>query len=165
MADQVLIFVGSANVWGTIRNPFPVTLRIRIVEESVREAGLTNVMVVALDDYSDETDICFEWGKFVFKAVEDHMGFLPDLIIHGDDGRENDPVLWFDDQTRANVHFLMVPRDNTSPSGTRSREMVLENNRSEWETVVPKAVYPYFVTMQGILKSVHDKVGSNEEFN
>lgn len=153
MAEKVLVLVGSAQVEGTVRNPFPVDLRMKIVEACLQDAGLTNVTVAPLKDLSSENDISPEWGKFLIAEALSHGLGMPDVIVHGDDGRKNDPVLWFDEKDRMNFHFMMAPRNSDSVSGTKLRELMAKDVKEEWEQNVPFAEIQYYDDMRQILLS------------
>lgn len=154
MAEEVLVFVGSAQLSGTKRNPFDIEFRIQALTDAINELGLDNVKIIGLKDLTHETDICFEWGKWVLDHVFMYKGRKPDLIIHGDDGRPNDPVLWFNEEDKVGIHFLMVPRNEESVSGTRQRELLLLNNYNAWANDTPLVLHRHFTYMRGALLDI-----------
>jgi bifunctional NMN adenylyltransferase/nudix hydrolase len=115
---------------------------------------LANVAVVGLSDLTNENDICTEWGDYVLKHAIEFTGQKPDLIIHGDDGRASDPIHWFNDKAKVGIHFLMVPRNFNSISGTRQRELIMFNAYIEWCKESPDSLHPHFDYMREHLLAI-----------
>lgn len=152
LAQNTLIFVGSAQESGTERNPFPIEFRIEAVEEACR--GFDSHEVAALPDMTNENDICTEWGDYVLKNAFMLTGSKPDLIIHGDDGRASDPIHWFSDEAKTGIHFLMVPRNLDSISGTRQRELLMLNAYAAWAEESPSSLHRHFHYMRSHLMTI-----------
>jgi len=62
MCDRLLILVGSAQESGTLRNPFSVETRIKMIKEIYPD---DNVIVRGLPDLTNENDISAEWGRYL----------------------------------------------------------------------------------------------------
>lgn len=146
MAETVVVVIGSAQESGTERNPLPIALRRQIIEAFLSSSVVAacNFVVIELADLSNETDIRPEWGTYLFDAVRKETGRKPDLIIHGDDGRANDPILWFSEEEKVGVHFMMIPRNNDSLSGTKSRRLIVEERVEEWQESVPECTWSFY---------------------
>ena len=82
MCDRLLILVGSAQESGTLRNPFSVETRIKMIKEIYPN---DNVIVCGLPDLTNENDITPEWGKYLLSSVHAIIGKNPDVMIYGND--------------------------------------------------------------------------------
>ncbi len=146
LAEKVVIVIGSAQLSGTERNPFHVDLRRQVIEGFVGSLkGLTaEIVVMELADLSTEDDISPDWGAYLLQAVIGVTNQKPDLVIHGDDGRPNDPVNWFSETDKTGLHFLMIPRNAESLSGTKSRRLIVEGKLKEWQDSVPASTHQFY---------------------
>jgi cytidyltransferase-like protein len=153
LAEQVIVVIGSAQEQGTERNPFSAAFRANAVRDAIADEKLDNVFVMTLEDYTNENDICFEWGNYLIGSVALFYD-KPDLIIHGDDGRDSDPIHWFDEQAKVGIHFLMVPRSPEDVSGTQSRKLMINNDYNTWAGQVPVTLHRHYHYMRGHLLTI-----------
>lgn len=152
LAESVTVMVGSAQAEGTERNPFHINTRLKAI--NLCTSNLDNVKVFPMVDMTDETDICFEWGDFLLNQVMINTQSKPDLIIYGDDGRENDPILWFRPEVKSGIHFLMIPRNEFAISGTKMRKYMAENNVEEWKKEAPIQTWDLYSDMRKSLMEI-----------
>lgn len=126
MCDKLLILVGSAQESGTLRNPFSVETRIKIIKEIYPQ---DNVIVRGLPDLSNENDITIAWGRYLLDNVNQIIGKNPDLMIYGnDESREG----WFDPDDIKDISIVKVAR-TTGRSATKFRKYMIEDNCILWE--------------------------------
>ncbi len=61
LCDRVAILIGSAQESGTERNPFNIATRINMLE-TIYGKNNPRVIIKALPDLSNHSDISFDWG-------------------------------------------------------------------------------------------------------
>lgn len=67
---RTFIIVGSAQERGTLRNPFPVETRIKLIREAYPEESESSLLIGGLNDMTNELDINVDWGKYLKENVE-----------------------------------------------------------------------------------------------
>ncbi len=144
IATDVTVIIGSAQESGTERNPFSAELRKLVIEDAINQNIYTNVSVHTIPDFTNERDICHEWGDFLMDHIHAIMPTKPDLIVHGDDGRDNDPIHWFRESHLDKMSFLMVSRSAIAISATKMREYLIFNKIDEWKQYAAAGTERYF---------------------
>lgn len=134
VCKKVLIFVGSAQEHGTLKNPLKVETRIKIIKTIYKDNP--NVIVVPLNDLTKERKDAnnTKWGDYLLENARNILGENPDCMILG---LASDEVVringWFDIDSIENINFLLVPRSSTSISGTEVRNFMINENINEWK--------------------------------
>jgi len=153
--DEVYIFIGSADKFNK-RNPLPISLRLQLVEESLKEkydeCDLKNVHVVPLDDLTDESDNSHEWGFYLYSKIVSTCK-NPYFTIYYSDGFEI-ITTWFPSFIlRNNVNLCLLAR-NATESGISATEVrqLIEEDDSNLESVVPNCVYENRETIKNHIK-------------
>jgi len=125
----MLILVGSSQEKGSIRNPFDISTRIKMIEAIYPDRS--QVIVHALPDYSNANDICTEWGRHVIDNIKQHLRVMPDVFIYGDDQRRSE---WFLSQQNelVNTAEFIIPRARTNISATQMREWLFLDEFNKW---------------------------------
>jgi nicotinamide-nucleotide adenylyltransferase len=154
LAKRVIIVIGSAQEHGTERNPFTVDFRYQALQDIIIAEKLNNVEIMVLTDMTNENDICVEWGEYLLDRVFNFLTQEPDLIIHGDDGRDHDPIHWFSEEDKKGIHFLMVPRSPEDVSGTQTRKLAIINDYHAWSEQVPVTLHKHYHYMRGHLLTI-----------
>ena len=138
----VYILVGSADKVGTKRNPIPIDLRIKMIDESLKEtlteAEYNCVFIYPLADLDDEANNTHSWGSYLYKAMCE-VSADEDFIIYYSD---NPSIMlsWFNDGIREHIAFKFLPRyDNIS--ATYVRECIEKDLQATLATIVPDPVY------------------------
>ena len=70
--DNVVIMLGSENKRDMLRNPFDISLRIHLLEESLQnKKDMERIQVYTLPDWSTEDDYenNWEWGRFLYYNI------------------------------------------------------------------------------------------------
>lgn len=122
IAENVHIFVGSAQEQGTLRNPLPAVLRRFLINEIYKEQK--NIKIYELNDLTNENDITPEWGKYLIKTVTKKIGKKPDLMIFGNDESRNN---WFAEED--NLPSVVLSREEIPISATQIREAIKIGNK------------------------------------
>lgn len=147
LCKKTLILIGSAQESGTSRNPFKLEIRKEMISQIYAQ---NDVSICALDDMTNEDDICFEWGSYILENVEKMIGRLPDLMVYGkDESRKG----WFSDEDSKKFSELMIARDKINISATKLREFLVQDKKQEWQKYVPEEIWDkYEVLREELLK-------------
>ena len=143
--ERTLVLVGSAQESGTLRNPLPLNMRIKLIQQSYPGIPEQTLLIRGINDLKNELNNNFSWGDFVKSEVIHHLGVFTDLIIYG-----NDPIkrTWFNPDEIPETYELFIPRDKTS--GTYVRGLIVINNETEWR----KVSAPYIHSMYGEIREM-----------
>ena len=138
LCKKTLILIGSSQESGTLRNPFGLKIRKKMLEKVYQE---DDVIIGALADLTNEHDICFEWGRYILENVEEMYGRKPDLMVYGkDEARKG----WFSKEDSKIFSEMIVARDKIKISATELRKLLIQNRKREWERLVPKEIWDMY---------------------
>lgn len=127
LSDRLIILVGSSQESGTLRNPYGIATRIEMLREIYPDKE--RVQIYALADLTHEDDITTDWGKYVLENVHRYLYKAPDLMIYGNDEARSK---WFDPEDIKDTSEFIVPRSRIPISATMLREMMVNDQRTEW---------------------------------
>ena len=109
---ELYIFVGSADKFGSKRNPLPINFRLELIEESLKEnftsKELERIFVIPLSDLTDESDNSYEWGDYLYKEIV-KITKDPEIAIYYSD-RPDIMLSWFNTSKRWNIYFKFLER-------------------------------------------------------
>ena len=142
MCDRLLILVGSAQESGTLRNPFSVETRIKMIKEIYPD---NNVIVRGLPDLTNENDISAEWGKYLLDKVHDIIGKNPDIMIYGNDESRSG---WFAPEDIKDIMEIVVPRSGIPISATELRQLMVDNNWLKWYEYHSPELYEHYYDLR-----------------
>ena len=131
--QELLVGVGSANVSHTAHNPFTGGERVEMVHDSLREAGVTNALVLPLPDIGRNTI----WVSHVTSLVP-RFGVL----------YSNNPLAkrLFEEAGHQVAPAPYHERDRFV--GTQIRERMLASK--EWQSLVPPAAARVIASCRGV---------------
>ena len=148
LCDRLLVLVGSAQECGTERNPLNVETRISMI----KAVFLTDrVMIYALSDLTDETDIRPEWGRYVLDSADRYIYKAPELMIYGNDESRS---RWFDTEDIINTSEFIVNRGAIPISATMLRKMMVKDERREWMQWVDPKLHKLYDVLRNELMTV-----------
>jgi bifunctional NMN adenylyltransferase/nudix hydrolase len=148
--EKFLVFVGSAqiardenNLDGiSLRNPFPVGMRIRLLEEIFSQEIKEGRLIVApLDDLTTEDDISYEWGRYLLDNAEKVLGQKLDYMVYGNDESR---AGWFSPEDIENIYMECIDRVEGTISATQLRKYLLEGDKENWMEYTNPAIHSYF---------------------
>ena len=142
--SDLYIFVGSADKYGTERNPLPIDFRLMLINGSLHDSfsleELKHIHVVPLEDLTDETDNSHNWGRYLFmkmlKVTKD-----PDMTIYYS-GKPEIMLNWFDADDRWCLRFKFLDR-YIGLSATHVRKLIEDEQDLLASFVLPKFVMMY----------------------
>ena len=146
--DRVLILVGSAQEYGTKKNPFNIATRLKMLNMVYGDND--RVMIYALPDLTKErTDNNVLWGEYVLKNAKRYLFKEPDCMIYGlSKDEEGRATGWFDTDKLENMNFLLVPRHTIKISATEVRDLMLNDNREEWQKWVNPKIHKMYDSLR-----------------
>ena len=150
LCDKVLILVGSAQERNTLRNPFSVEYRIKLIKKVYNN---DNLIIEQLDDMTNEYNISYAWGEYVINHTKKYAGRFADLILTGDDDLRKG---WFSKKQLKNTEELIIDRKLLNISATELRGYIAINDKEEWKKYVPKEIYNDFDEIRKRLLEVDD---------
>ncbi len=142
--DKVYVFIGSADKFNQ-RNPLPISLRIQLTNEAIRETfeeEVSKIKVLPLDDLTDESDNSHDLGFYLYSKIVTECK-NPCFTIYYSDGFEI-ITTWFPSfLLRNNVSLALLARNATVEgiSATKIREYIMEENDEELKKYVPNCVF------------------------
>lgn len=153
VCDRVIILIGSSNEMGTERNPYNVITREKMLRAIYDDDN--RVMIHCIPDLTNENDNCYEWGEYLLKNVDRYIFKEPDCMIYGlskeEGGRATD---WFDDEKLEDMNFLLVPRGAVPISATMVRDMMVRDDRREWQKWVNPRLHKMYDELRSELMTV-----------
>lgn len=152
LCDRLLIFVGSAQEYGTERNPLNVNTRIKMLREVYDDDK--RVIIQPLVDLTNENDISEDWGKYVLENCRRYIYKNPEIFVFGND--TNKGSSWFSNEDLENTSQLIVNRNKIPISGTKLRELMVYGDikRSEWMSWVNPKLHKFYEEIRSELMSV-----------
>lgn len=151
MCRRVYIIVGSAQERGTLRNPFSVETRIKVIKETYPGIQESRLVVAGLNDMTNELDVNEEWGKYLKKHIESKMHKFANLMIYGNDEFRS---RWFASEDLVNTAELVVPRSTIPVSGTQVRGLLTIDAEREWQKCTPELVHYMYPQLRAELMEV-----------
>ncbi len=123
--DKLIIGIGSSNKSGTENNPFDANLRIEMLRESLRGAGVDTLRIgfLKIPDFDDDD----EWLKF----ITDRMTGLS--VVFSD----NPWVTGIFGKAGITTDAVALDRENLS--ATHMRQLIREGK--EWRHMVPEEAH------------------------
>lgn len=156
LSKKTLILIGSSNISGTIRNPYKVELRKKIISELYGKCD--DVIISELEDLTNENDISFEWGDYLLENSTKIAGQKPDLMIYGkDESRKG----WFRSDAVKDVTELVVSRNKIEVSATYLRSLLAQDNFEIWSKYVPNEVHKFYKELREELSKIDENTPHN----
>ena len=139
LCEKTLILIGSAQEYGTVRNPFKLETRKKAIQKIYNNNS--EVIIGELKDYTNENDISPKWGKYILDNVEKEYGIQPDLMVYGKDQSRKG---WFSEEDSQNFSELLIARNKNKISATELRKYMAKNNKKQWEKYVPEEIWDMY---------------------
>lgn len=154
VCDKLLVFVGSADKFGTEKDPFKIETRLKILNKIYE--GNDRVIFVPLNDLTKERkDINPNWGDYLLENAKKVLAEEPECMIYGLSKDEECRITgWFDDDTLCSLNFLLIPRGKIPISGTKVREYLIENKKEEWMKWVNPKIYDMYDELRNELLNI-----------
>lgn len=140
------IFVGSADKFGTKRNPIPIDFRLMLIEGSLHEAfsleQLKHIHVYPLADLSDESNNGHDWGRYLYMKMLSKTHDTDMTIYYSDDPRIM--LGWFAQDERWCLRFKFLDRfEGITATKVRFAASHLDDMDIAFKSLVPPFVFNY----------------------
>lgn len=149
LCDRVLVLIGSAQEYGTERNPLSITTRTEVLRAIYGDAE--NIMIYGINDLTNENDIRPEWGRYLLDNVDRYIFKAPDLMIYGNDEARS---RWFDPNDIRDTSELIVNRGRIPISATMVREAMAKDDRKKWMSMVNPKLHKMYDRLRRELMTV-----------
>mgnify|MGYP001031319947 CR=1 FL=1 len=149
LCDRMLILVGSSQECGTKRNPLNIATRIKMLREIYGDSP--NIMIKGIADLSTEDDISPEWGRYFLDNVDRYIYKKPELMIYGNDESRSK---WFNSEDIKEITEVIVNRGKIPISATEVRELMVRDDRREWQKWVNPKLHKMYDEIRTELMSV-----------
>ena len=150
LCKRIIIFVGSSQESGTLRNPFNVSTRIAIIKEIYGDS----VEVYGLSDMTTEDDVCYEWGDYLFNHFYQIYSKYPDVMCYGNDEARSH---WCRPEMIKKTLEIIVPRGIvTDISATKLRRFIVDDDRVQWMANTNPLLHSRYPDIRSELMSVPD---------
>lgn len=150
LCKKTLILVSSAQESGTLRNPFKIETRKKVIQKIYQD---DDVIIGELDDLTNENDISFEWGRYILDNVEKMYGVVPDLMVYGkDESRKG----WFSEEDSKKFSEVIVARNKIEISATTLREYLVQDKKEMWQKYVPEQIWDMYEELREELSHIED---------
>lgn len=151
---DLYIFIGSADKYGTKRNPLPIELRRNLVINSLNgyfsEEELNHIYVFTLDDLSDEANNTYAWGNYLYTKMCSKADDTEFIFYYSD--KPSIVLSWFSPELYKNIMYKFLPRYHAI-NATAIREAIINNEFCpNWlEYDIPKTVIAEYNTIREYL--------------
>ncbi len=137
---KVLVFVGSSNKSGTVRNPFTYELR----ESMIRELYGDRITIAPLPDIG-VGDVS-AWGDYLLKTGREAIGEDICAIVCGNERKYH---LWFPD--KPDLSLVKLDRAEIPISASELRSFILKDDYRAFCSLTDERMHRYYGVMRGIL--------------
>jgi len=148
LCENVLILVGSAQEYGTERNPYDVCTRVDMIKEIYPYSCVT---VKPLNDLTTEDDITPDWGKYVLSSVKRITDVPLDIMIYGNDESRSK---WFAKEDIMDIGEFIVNRGRIPISATMMRKFLVNDEKSNWCKFSDPKIHKYYNVLRKDLISI-----------
>lgn len=165
LCKRTLILVGSAQEYGTLRNPFRLETRIDVIKEIYQGQSEDTLMIRGINDLTNEYDITYDWGKFVKSEVISHKHKFANLMVYGNDEFRSK---WFAPEDLINTAEIILPRSAIPISGTEIRGMLVINDEENWQKFTPSFIHHMYERLRDellsvpVYKEIYDKIRTQD---
>lgn len=140
---RVLVFVGSSDKSGTVRDPFTYEFRERMLRDLYGE----KVTISPLPDIG-VGDVGF-WGEYLLRMSAEVLGEQADAIVCGNEEKYK---LWFPD--KPSLALIHLDRNDIPMCATQLREYILNDDYRSFCECTDERLRHYYGVMRGILLKV-----------
>lgn len=152
--ENVMLFIGSASVSGTNRNPFTFQLRKEMILRTFSDEIMNdkNLVIAPIDDYSNESDHCHDWGRHIISTYLRLTDETPDFVIYG---KEPVHALWYPPKIDNRMATLAVPRSMFGDvSATDLRWYITNDDLYNFKQIAPEATHDMFDIQRALLLDI-----------
>lgn len=145
MCNEVCVFIGSSQEFGTNKNPYSYELRAEVLRRIFPDE---RIKIYPLPDTGSGNSSL--WGDYVLENVKDRFGKYPDLLITGKEERRTG---WFASETGQSITEIFVPK-TIRISASEMRQFLIDDDAVNWKRYSNPAIWDMYPTLRDcVLKS------------
>ena len=152
LCEKVVVYIGSAQEHGTLKNPFSYTVREGMFN-SIFESAIASKRLFVRPLYdigAGNNDI---WGRYVLGQFEAEFHQQPSLYITG---LEKNRSSWFNNEIAPDVDELRLTRSGIKISASECRKLIRDGKQEEWKQYVPSELYGDYDFFRSILTKIKE---------
>ena len=147
--DTLIIAVGSAQEYGTKKNPFDFKTRKELILRALWGVYNKNIIIIGVNDRENIVDDS-GWGRYLISQVIDQTGLIPTINFTG---KEEVRSHWFDDVP---ITQQEVDRNILPISATEVRQAILDDDYEKFVELTPPGLWLKYNKIQDKLKEVYN---------
>lgn len=151
LCRRFYIIVGSAQERATLRNPFSVETRIKVIREFYPDIPESRLIIGGLNDLKNELNANQDWGEYVKSHVESKFHKFANVMIHGQEENRNS---WFSMEALFNTVEVIVPRSKVPISATMMRGFLTIDDEVSWQKYMPELTHYMYQELRNELLEV-----------
>ena len=154
LCDKLLVFVGSADKIGTIRNPYEVEYRIELISRLYKkEIDEGRLIIKPINDLTNENDLTPCWGKYVIEEAKKELGQNVNCIIYG---KDKNIFKCFPKDIVEDLTEIYVDRNTLNISATKIREFLINDDKENWKKYVNEILYDEYDVLRNKLLNIKE---------
>lgn len=138
--DKLIIAIGSAQEFGTEKNPFSFELRKELISRSLWGKG-KRCIIIGINDRTEVKDD-EGWGEYLIKEVKRQTGLTPTINF---EGHEEVRSHWFD---TVDIEHYELNREDIPISATAVREALLKDDFDAFTNMTHIRLWRFFNKLQ-----------------
>lgn len=142
LCRKLLVFIGSANMEKSKKNPFEYEYRKELIELIYKDEIENGKLILApINDLEDPTLLDESWGQYVIENARNILNEMPSLIIYG---KDKDIFKCFPKKIVKNISEVYFDRKQLEISATQMREYLNNDDFENWKKYAnPKIHFKY----------------------
>lgn len=152
LCDKLVIFVTYSDNKETVKNPYDVEYRIKLLkiiyENEIKE---DKIVIYPFKDINFEDGISHLWGQSVIDKYIELTNLRPECIIYGKDKNINK---CFPPHIVSNITEIFVDRMSLEISATKMREYLLNDDFESWKNYANSKIHKEYTTIRSKLMKV-----------
>jgi len=137
---KVLVFIGSSNSSGTLRDPFDYELRLAMLKELYGNS----IIVAPLPDIG--VGDVGAWGDYVLRMGRQALGENVTAIVCGNERKYH---LWFPDNPE--LSLIKLDRTDIPVSASQIRSYIVNDDYKSFAAMTDSRIHKYYGVMRAAL--------------
>jgi len=147
--EQAVLLIGNCQAQRTAKNPFTILERINLVKKIY--GNKKNLLIGFFPDLPEvpKTKKDYEkWGDWIISFCKYYVNDIPDVVYSGSEAKTE----WL--YAKYKIKLAKIQREELPISATKTKDLLKENNKDEWETIADKKIHSEYDRLRNIVLSV-----------
>ena len=168
LSDRVLVLLGSAQEFGTVKNPFSVTTRqmaLRAIYPTTKE-----IIIGTINDTENNEITNKEWGTNVLNVCIQFTRKIPEAFVYGRENNENQNWFQHDNELKlrtSGMSEIKISREMIVISSTQIRKWLFFDDFDNWSKNVNSKLHKHYDEFRSELlnsNGYHEMTNENAKF-